>query len=193
MTPTPMLAQTPSKRAKLSFNDSIEVYYYPENMEQHAHHFRYDSNELEESADDLVSDQEVQEDTDPDFEGMLLDYIKKKIIPSLNQKSSAKKRARRSLCSAPTMQNLNTMMLDYDECLEEGTNSDSSVTTNENTMATNNIGSSDISGIQSPRLRRRKAISFEPSSREDSDNEGVTSLLEEKKLNSASPILYKQT
>ena len=150
MTPTPRLAQAPAKRAKLSFNDSIEVYYYPENMEQHAHHFRYDSNELEESADDdLASDQEVQEDTDPDFEGMLLDYIKKKIIPNLSQKSSTKKRAaRRSLCSAPTMQNLNTMMLDYDDgCIEEGTNSDSSVTTNENTMATNNIGSSDISGI----------------------------------------------
>ena len=84
MTPTPVLAQAPSKRAKLSFNDSIEVYYYPENMEQHAHHLRYDDgNELDEEADDdMISNQEVQEDTDPDFEGMLLDYIKKKIIPN---------------------------------------------------------------------------------------------------------------
>jgi len=77
---------------------------------------------------------------------MLLDYIIKKIIPNLKQKSCPPKRVRRSPYSASTMiKNLNKM-LDIG-CIEEGEGSDSSVTTNENTMATNNIGSSDISGI----------------------------------------------
>lgn len=35
---------------KIKFNDTVEVYYYPENMEQHDHH-KQDSDE--EEADDL--------------------------------------------------------------------------------------------------------------------------------------------
>lgn len=48
---TPTIKLPAKKRARLSFNDSIEVYYYPENMKQHEHHQKYDSYDFEESQD----------------------------------------------------------------------------------------------------------------------------------------------
>jgi len=45
-----------SVRTRLQFNDAIEVYFYPENKEQHDHHHEedYDEDEDEEEEEDEV-------------------------------------------------------------------------------------------------------------------------------------------
>ncbi len=64
----------------------MEVYYYPENKEQHNHHesdFEFDDESLACSeAGDIDA---VQESADPEFEEMLQDYIKRSLLPQLNE------------------------------------------------------------------------------------------------------------
>lgn len=70
---------------RLQFNDTVEVYYYPENKEQHAHHdsdYEFEDESLACSEAYDLQD-EAQECADPDFEEMLQDYIKHSLLPKL--------------------------------------------------------------------------------------------------------------
>ena len=72
---------------KIKFNDTIEVYYYPENMAQHDHH-KNESDDDFEDPNDLTYEESIscnekislddapQEQTDPSFEEMLFHYLK---------------------------------------------------------------------------------------------------------------------
>ena len=69
---------------RLQFNDNIEVYFYPENKEQHDHHLRENEDEFDEDEELLrceeprltdEDEEQLQELTDPSFEELLYNYI----------------------------------------------------------------------------------------------------------------------
>ena len=57
---------TPSKRRRIEINDDVEIYYYPENKEQHAHHFEDYDFDIDDLTEDLV-----EEDADESFEELM--------------------------------------------------------------------------------------------------------------------------
>ena len=147
---------------RLQFNDTVEVYYYPENKEQHNHHdsdFDFEEENLAcVEAADLT---EVQESADPGFEEMLQDYIKRSLLPRLQEESSTAsnlhgKRTRRSRASS--LGSVTPVKL-YSEEFRAGCNDDSdsdkSLSTNENSCPTSGpssgLSSANGAGATSPK------------------------------------------
>mmetsp|Transcript_40326 Transcript_40326/g.52820 ORF Transcript_40326/g.52820 Transcript_40326/m.52820 type:complete len:123 (+) Transcript_40326:818-1186(+) len=76
---------------RLQFNDSVEVYFYPENKAQHEHHLR-DNDDLDDDDEDFLvceeprlteDDEDVQEMADPSFEELLFNYISHSLLPRI--------------------------------------------------------------------------------------------------------------
>ena len=147
---------------RLQFNDTVEVYYYPENKEQHNHHdsdFEFEEESL--ACGEDADFAEVQESADPDFEEMLQDYIKRSLLPRLQEESSTAshalgKRLRRSRTNS--LGSVTPVKL-YNEEFRTGCNNDSdsdkSLSTNENSCPTSGpssgLNSATGAGATSPK------------------------------------------
>ena len=70
-----------SKRRRIEINDHVEIYFYPENKEQHAHHFS--DYEYENDEDENDDDNTTQEDADPSFDDLLQNFIQNFLFPKL--------------------------------------------------------------------------------------------------------------
>ena len=132
---------TPKKQGRgLQFNDTVEVYYYPENKEQHEHH---SESEFEEEIDDVLDG--PQEQTDPSFEELLCTYMRQQVIPryreqqrkqSLDAFATPSKRFRRERANSQT----SVAVPLSSKFANEESDSDKSSSTNENTFPTTASG-----------------------------------------------------
>lgn len=191
-------------KRRLQFNDSVEVYYYPENREQHDHHHHddYDEDEDEEemlrceepklsSSSEDDQDSMQQDMTDPPFELLLFDYITHQLLPRLREQQSSSiemiigKRAHRSRANS-----LNSPSVKSIDQMSDSDSKSLSTNTNEHSFPTTGVSAAELdttmtSSHQKTTLVRSKGRCYEVSSAEIQD------VVQQLQPHSASPVVHK--
>ena len=202
------------QRPRLQFNDTVEVYFYPENRAQHDHHLSEGDEEslLCEEEQPLTSEEQVeQENADPSFEELLFNFITNQLAPRIADENSSAlatpmQRTRRSRASSMNAESptFKSMMDEGSVAAEEEcSDSDKSQSTNENTNLINsNATTQNTSALNSAdncaspcSNYRSKTRTYESSKHEVIDIQGVTTPVQGGKASpkqSASSSLCKQ-